>query len=197
VAGGAGFAGDLPFADEDAWYALGSVYARKALDQRRFVTLLLDYDGSRAIFPDIPLPGFQYTVIQSRQLQYSLGLPFSTVTYAPDEHWKFDVQYVLPIGGRALVEYRFNEQWTAYGSFSSTTRGYHLDGDDEDRRLFFHQERLETGVRLTPQPGWTWTLAGGWAFGQEFTRGWDVRDDERIRELDDAPYLRVGLKVDF
>ena len=85
----------------------------------------------------------------------------------------------------------------AYGSYSSTVRGYHLDGDDENRRLFFSQDRLEAGLTFDPAPRWSWTFAGGWAFGQEFTRGFDVRDDETVRELDDAPFLRLALDVSF
>ena len=194
---GAGFAGDQPFSDEDAWYGVGSLYARHMIDQQHFVTLILDYDGSRSIWPDIPLPGIQYTVLQSRSLRYSVGLPFSTLYYQPDEHWTIDIQYIIPVAGRANIEYAFNDRWTAFGSYASSTRGYHLDGDDENRRLFFSQQRLETGVRYTMQRGVEWTLAGGWDFDQEFTRGWDTRNDEDVRELDDAPFVRVGLKVAF
>jgi hypothetical protein len=194
---GGGFAGDQPFADEDAWYAVGGIVARHRIDRQHFVTLLLDFDGSRAIFPDLPLPGIQYTVIASPELRYSLGLPFSTLYYAPDEHWVIDIQYAIPIGGRATVEYRFDETWTAFGTYAGSTRGFHLDGDVENRRLFFSQQRLEAGLRFKPTPEAEWTLAGGWAFDQEFTRGWDVRDDELVRELDDAPFLRIGLKVSF
>lgn len=194
---GGGFAGDLPFADEDAWYGVGSVYARHQLDQRTFVTLIVDFDGSRAIWPDIPLPGVQYTVAESADLRYSLGIPFSTFYYKPSDKWLIDVRYIVPIGGRANVEYSIDDQWTAYGSFNSSTRGYHLDGDNENRRLFFAQSRLEAGVRFEPQPGWAWTFAGGWAFEQEFTRGWDTRDDDLVRELDDAAFLRIGLSTSF
>ena len=194
---GFGFSGDLPFADEDAWYGLGSLVATKRLDQRTALTFILDFDGSRAIFPDVPLPGIQYSVFESPSLRYSLGLPFSTLYYKPDDRWLIDVQYILPIGGRANIEYQITDQWIGYTSYSGTTRGFHLDGDNENRRLFFTQDRVELGVRFEPSAEWTWTFAGGWAFGQEFTRGFDVRDDDLVRELDDAAFLRVGLKLAY
>lgn len=197
VSVGAGFSGDLPFADEDAWYGIGSLVATKKLDQRTALTLILDYDGSRAFLPDVPLPGIQYSVFESPSLRYSFGLPISTLYYKPSDKWLIDVQYILPIGGRANIEYQITDQWVGFTSYSSTTRGYHLDGDDDNRRLFFEQDRLELGVRFEPEPGWSWTFAGGWAFGQEFTRGFDVRDDELVRELDDAAFLRVGLKLAY
>ncbi len=197
VSVGGGFAGDLPFADEDAWYGVGSVVATKPLDQRTALTLIVDYDGSRAIWPDIPLPGIQYTIIESRSLRYSFGLPFSTLFYQPDDRWTFNVRYIIPIGGTAEVEFKIDDRWTAFGSYTSTTRGYHLDGDDDNRRLFFEQDRLEAGVRYAPADGWEWTFSGGWAFDQSFSRGFDVRDDVTVRELDDAAFLRLGLDFSF
>lgn len=194
---GGGFAGDLPFTDEDAWFAVGSLVAHKEIDPRTHLLLILDYDGSRAIWPDIPLPGVQYLVVESESLRYSLGVPFSSFYYEPDDRWSFELQYIIPLGGYANVEFEIDDQWTAFGSYASSTRGYHLDGDDEHRRLFFEQDRLEAGLKFEPGPGWTWTFAGGWAFNQEFTRGFDTRDTDTVRDLDDAPFLRVGLNFSF
>ncbi|MEM9915398.1 MAG: hypothetical protein AAF911_10590 [Planctomycetota bacterium] len=194
---GGGTASDEPFADEEGWYGVGSLVATKRLDQRSALTLILDYDGSRAIFPDIPLPGIQYTVFESPSLRYSFGLPFSTLYYQPDDRWTFDVTYIIPIGGNAEASFKIDDQWSAYCSYTGTTRGYHLDGERDNERFFFQQSRLETGLRFTPAPGWRWTFAGGWAFDQEFTRGFDTRDDDDVRELDDAAFLRVGLRLDF
>lgn len=194
---GGGTASDEPFSDEDGWYGVGSVYARKQLDPRSSLTLILDYDGSRSIWPDVPLPGIQYTVVESRSLRYSLGLPFSTLFYQPDDRWTFNLQYIVPIGGTANVSFKIDEQWSAYGSYTSTTRGYHLDGDPDNERFFFDQDRLEAGVRFTPSPGITLNVAGGWAFDQEFSRGFDVRDDDTVRDLDDAAFIRLGLNYAF
>lgn len=194
---GGGFAGDLPFADEDAWYAVASLVAHHEIDPRTHLTLILDFDGSRAIFPDIPLPGFQYLVAESHDLRYAVGLPFSTLFYKPHDRWTIDLQYILPLGGHANVEFKIDERWAAYGSYTSSTRAYHLDGDDEHRRLFLEQDRLEAGLRYTPQPGWELVAAGGWAFNQTFSRGYDVRDLDTVRDLDDAPYLRLGVNLSF
>lgn len=197
VSAGGGTASDQPFSDEQGWYGVGSLVATKQLDQRSSLTFIVDYDGSRAIWPDVPLPGFQYTVVESRSLRYSFGLPFSTLYYQPDDRWTFDLRYIVPIGGSADVSFKIDDRWSAYGNYTATTRGYHLDGEPDNERFFFEQSRLETGLRFTPAPGWRWTFAGGWAFDQEFTRGFDVRDDDTVRELDDAAFLRVGLRLDF
>ena len=194
---GGGFAGDLPFADEDAWFGVASVYARKRISDRRFLLLVLDYDGSRVFLPDIPLPAIQYTEYITADTYYTLGLPFSRVHWEPTERLSVDVTYFIPIGGRALVEYELSEQWHVFGQYLNTDRGFHLDGDDEHRRLFFEQNRLEAGVRYELGDGFEATVAAGWAFEQEFSRGFDSRDRETVRELDDAAFFRVGVNVAF
>jgi hypothetical protein len=197
VTAGVGFAGDTPFADEDAWFGVGSVYARKMLDEKRFLLFVIDYDGSRVFLPDVPLPSIQYTEYIDRGTYYTLGLPFSRFHYEPDDQWTIDVTYFVPIGGQATIEYAVTDQWHAFAQYTSSTRGFHLDGDEENRRLFFAQDRAETGVRYQPTPDAELILAVGWAFEQEFSRGWDVRDDETVRELDDAAYVRVGFNLSF
>ncbi|MEL7087327.1 MAG: hypothetical protein AAGL98_02615 [Planctomycetota bacterium] len=196
VAGGVGHASTLPFGDEDGYYGLGSVVATKRLDPRTALTLLLDFDGSRPVLPDVPLPGIQYSVFVSPRLRYSLGLPFSTIFYQPDDRWTFDVTYLLPLGGRVEAKYKIDDQFTAFARYNATNRAYHLAGTDNDR-IFFEQDRVSLGVEWTPRPGWQWTVAGGWAFDQEFTTGFDTFDGDDLRELDDAEFLRVGLRLDF
>lgn len=197
VTGGVGFAGDLPYADDEGFYFAGSVSAFKQLDDQTLLTLFIDYDGNRVFLPDVPLPAFQYTHFVSHKTRYSLGIPFSSWHHEPDDNWSFDVLYALPVGVRATVEYKFDDRWTGFATLNSSTVGYHLNDDVDDRRLFFEQSRLEAGGRWKVAEDVEWTVAGGWAFDQEFSRGWDVRDTTTVRELDDAPYLRAGLKVSF
>ncbi|MEM1107704.1 MAG: hypothetical protein AAGH99_03345 [Planctomycetota bacterium] len=196
VSGGVGFAGDQPFGDEDGYYTLGSVLASKQLDRQTRLTLILDFDGSRAVLPDVPLPGIQYSVFVSPQLRYSLGLPFSTIFYQPDDRWTFDIQYALPLGGRADISYRIDDRLTAFAGYSATNRAFHIDGE-ENERIFFSQDRAELGLRFSPVPDQTWTVSGGWAFDQEFTTGFNSFDDGDLRELDDAAFLRLGLRFGF
>ncbi|MEO1237399.1 MAG: hypothetical protein AAFX76_11485 [Planctomycetota bacterium] len=197
IAGGFGFAGDLPYADGDAVFGLGSIVATKQLDQRTALTVLLDFDGSRSVLPDVPLPGVSYSVFVSPTLRYALGVPFSTLFWKPDDRWTIDITYALPIGGRAEAEYRFDDNLFAFVAYNASTRGYTLNDTPGNRRIFFEQNRAEAGLRLRPNPDVTWIASVGWAFGQEFTTGFDTIDDDSLRDLDDAAFLRVGLNFNF
>ena len=195
---GGGFSGDLPYADDDAWYGLGSLYARKQIGQTpTFITLFVDYDGSRAFLPDVPLPAIQYTVRESATLTYSIGLPFSSLSWQPDDHWSIDVNFLLPIAGSAEVSYRFDDHWSAYAQYETSTRGFHLDGDDPNNRLFFDQNRIEAGTRYRLTTDVKLSAAVGYAFGQEFREGFDTRNLTTVRDVDDAVFLRVGVTAGF
>lgn len=195
---GGGFAGDEPYADADGWYGLGSLFFRRRLPETpTFLTILIDFDGSRAFLPDLPLPAVQYTVRESATLTYSLGLPFSSIRWQPADRWLIEGRFLIPTAGSLDVTYSFGERWSAYGAYEASTRGFHLEGDDEHRRLFFEQSRLEAGVRHA----WTDELrlyaAAGYAFQQEFNRGFDSRDVRRVRDVEDSAYFRVGVTAGF
>jgi len=182
----------------DAWFGVGSLFARKQLGQTpTSITWLIDFDGSRAFLPDVPLPAVQYTVRESETLTYSIGLPFSSVSWQPNDRWSIDVNFLIPIGGSAEVSYRASDRWHAYAALESTTRAFHIAGDSDNQRLFLEQSRFELGARFALTSELTLSAAGGYAFAQEFSRGFDTRDLDLIREVDDAPFLRVGITAGF
>jgi hypothetical protein len=40
-------------------------------------------------------------------------------------------------------------------------------------------------------------VAGGYAFGQEFSTGFDFRDTDKVAEPSDEPYVRMGFEARF
>ena len=89
------------------------------------------------------------------------------------------------------------EPVTIYGSFHSETRAFHIVGDDDHKRIFFQQRVAEIGVRWRPCPTCERFVAGGYAFSQEFSRGWDTRDTDEVREISDEPFVRFGGRIRF
>jgi hypothetical protein len=70
------------------------------------------------------------------------------------------------------------------------------DGGDTDY-MFFEQRRLEAGIDWRTCEAASVVVAAGYAFDQEFSAGWDVRDTDGEIEIDAAPYLRVGVDLRF
>jgi len=196
---GAGFAGDNAFSDGSGFYGLARVSARHQLGPERGYILLVDYNGNRSVFPDIPLPGFVYYDRLNEQVRYALGLP-SRITWTPDSQTTLRAS-ATPGGFGASVEHVLAEGLTIFALYDSRVRAFHLDRMSNDRRFFFEQSRVEAGIDWRNPGG---VLQGvevraavGYAFDQAFTRGWDSRDDDTVRDLTDEPYASVGVTCRF
>ncbi len=199
---GGGYAGDNAFGDGSAYYALADLVATRRLGDGRGYKLILDYNGNRTIFPDIPLPGFIYYDRLDEQTTYTLGFPSSSITWKPNDRTTLRATYFLPTTVNGIIEYQLADPWSIYGSFESSLDAYKVDSDSSNRRLMFAQRRIEGGVVWRGRqgdsfPGVEVRVACGYAFDQEFTRGFDVRDEDTVRDISDEPYVRAGVTMRF
>jgi hypothetical protein len=195
---GVGYAGDGPFGDGDAWYGKATIAMGKKIDEHTDLGVFLDYDGNRTYLPDVPLPGFAYRKRLDPKLILVAGVPLSTVEWNPEGHWKFELFWTLIDSFDARVTYKVTQTFNVYGSFDTRNHAFHMDELEEGNdRLFFRERRAELGLQWEPRKDARLIVAGGYAFGQEFSAGWDLRDDETITDLTDEPYVRAGLEMRF
>lgn len=194
---GVGYAGTAPFADGDAWYAIGSVYGVLPFDQDSRLVVALEYDGNRVFLPDIPLPAITYFDRINEQLTYGVGVPFSNLTWTPNDKWTVRLTSLLLISASARATYQATDHLELFAAYESRSEAFQLANDNGSRRLIFDQQRLETGVNYKLTPELLLTAAVGYAFNQEFDRGYDIRETTSVRDLDDAAYLRVGVTLRF
>jgi hypothetical protein len=197
---GVGYAGDTPFGDGNAWYGKATIAFGKKLSEDSDIGIGLDYDGNRTIYPDIPLPGFVYRRRVHRQAILVLGLPVTSIEWKPDDRLTVEVRYLLVDTFEATLGYRIAGNLNLFGSFERRREAFELDelqGGDSHDRLLFEQRRAELGLRWEPREDVSVLVAGGYAFGQEFSVGFDVRDTDDIAEPSDEPYVRVGVEARF
>jgi hypothetical protein len=183
------------FGDEDEFYPRADFIATRRLDEKSRLTLVLDYNRNRAIFPDLPLPAVSYTRRHSDQLTFIVGLPISAVTWTPIEKLTIDVTYAVPLTFDAAVGYDVMKDVAVFAQFENRFYSFMLDWNDD--RIFFEQRRVEAGVRWQAVRQLQLELAAGYAFDQEFFFGWDVRDLDDGSELSDEPYVRFALRAAF
>jgi hypothetical protein len=200
ITAGGGFAGDNAFTDGSAFYGLANVTANHRLGEGRGYSVGIDYNGNRSVFPDIPLPTFVYYDRLNDTLSFAVGLP-SSVTWTPDSNTTARA-VITPGGVTGSIEHELDDRIKLFALFDNSVRSFHLDSDDSDRRLFFKQNRVEGGIAWRGAqgdsfPGVEVRAAVGYAFDQEFSRGWDTRDDDTVRDISDEPYVRVGVTVGF
>ena len=197
VTGAIGFAGDQPFSDDDALYGRANLIAAVPIDDDKGWQFAINYDGNRTLWPDIPVPTVNWYHRVSDELFYAVGTMYNVLRWTPNDSFRLIAAHQSPFTVDVVAEYLLFEGLWVQGGFHNRFNAYHIDGDVDDRRVFFAHRRLEAGIHWTPSPSINITVAGGWAFGQELERGWDSRDLTTVVELDDAPYIRVGGELTF
>ena len=200
VALGAGYAGASPFGEGGAWYGKATAIAFRQFSENDGLVIVLDYDGNRTFFPDIPLPGVAYTKRVSPSLFYVIGLPLTSVTWKPFEKLSVEAGWYPIESFHAAVGYEFTPHWSAFGSLDYRSSAFTLDDLRGNDRLFFQQRRAEVGLRFAPRhqrETLAFTAAAGYAWGQEFSVGFDSRRTDELADVSDEPYVRVGFEVKF
>lgn len=194
---GIGYAGTTPFNDGDAWYGKADLFAVKAIDRDTRWLIGLNYDGNRVFLPDVPLPAVTYFSRLNETTTYAIGLPFSQLTWKPDEFWTVDLRSALFFSFNGSVSYQATDDLKLFAAYVRRTDAFTLPGGFDNRRLLFSQERLELGLSYDLCANAALTIAGGYAFGQEFDVGYDSRDPGGLRDLDDSGYIRGGVELRF
>lgn len=194
---GVGYAGNNPFADAEAIFGMGDIYGTYKIDERSSLQVGINYNGNRSIFPDVPLPTISYTRKIDDTFLYTVGLPYSLVRWTPTEKLTIELSYIPIYTIDATIRYELTDALAVFAAFKNRFSSYTIDQDLEHRRVFFEQRRLEAGVEIEINANFRVTVAGGYAFDQEFSRGFDVRDNETIAELSDEPYVRAAVEIGF
>ena len=194
---GAGYAGDAPYGDGNAWYYMATFAIGREIDKTSQIGIAIDFNGNRSIYPDVPLPGFQYRKRLDPKLLLGVGIPVTFIEYKPIEKLTLTFNYSVPDRLEGRVEYAVTKRLGLYGEYASRNEAFHVEGLPGDRRLIYEQRRAEAGVRWEPVENAILIVAGGYAFDQEFNVGFDSRHARNIAEPSDEPYLRVGFEIRF
>lgn len=197
VTGAVGYAGSSPFSDSNAYYGSGNLIVGRVFDKDQAILIALNYDGNRTFLPDTPIPGFAYAARLNPHATYVLGLPYSSITYEPITGVQLEAGYTLVNTFEANLAYKFIKPFALFVNYSERLSPYHLDNTSPTRRLFFQTHDAEAGISWNPTKLIRFSISGGWAFGQEFSNGFDSRNLHPLRHLSDAPFARVQINIGY
>jgi len=195
IVGGAGYASNNPFADTNGIFGIGHIEWQKPLDSENSIVVGLDYNGNSSFLPDAPLPGFEF-VHRTKPLSFGIGFPQTWVQWEILPKLTIDANYDVPLTANATVAYHFTEQWSVFGGYSHFFNGFFIDDVPKTERLFYEMSRVETGVRFEGTIFGFYTDAAvtvGYAFEQNFQRGFDVRNLDNFSSISDEPYIGLVL----
>jgi len=192
---GVGYAGPSPYQDGNAFYGLFDFIVGHEIDENSQIGFVIDYDGNRSNYRDIPIPGFAYRFwTYNHQINVALGFPYTSIEFHPTKDSRIEAVYSVPDDLRILASYEFIPQWSVFGSVSRTIDTFYWDDTkDVTDRLFFQQRRAELGIQYSPTPLIDARIAVGYAWDQEFSVGFSASNTDLVADISDEPYLRAGL----
>jgi len=183
---GAGFAGDEA---ATGWYGLASASATRVFGPGHVLSIGLDFDGNRPIFPDVPLPVVVWTRRWNEHVTTSLGVPFLAVTWTPADWIEIAARGIPGVFATGGVTVFPAEDWEVFARFRSRSFRFFVEGDD---RLFYSESRVEIGAGYKG-----WKLMAGWAFEREFETGFDVRDTDTLARVDEGWVVALSFTLAF
>jgi hypothetical protein len=196
---GFGWAGANEFGDSDGYFGAATLMFGRQLDENTSLGIALDYNGNRAFMPDVPLPGIVWTrKLPEERLEVSLGFPFAYGRWNATDQLLLEINFTFPDFVGARVSYDVVEGVGIFGSLARRTDAWQSnDLENDSDRIFFDQTAAELGVRFHVQDNFEILVAGGYAFKQEFSFGFDSRDTDKILEIDDGPFVRLVGRISF
>ena len=198
VTGSVGYAGTKPFSDSDAYYATGNLLVGRQFSGNKALIFDLNYDGNRTFLPDVPIPAVEYKDRVNDALSYTIGLPLNQISYRPQTGLQVDIGWSLVQTFSGRVGYRPDPRLELYGEYVDRLTGFHQSGvQNPDSRIFLQERRAGIGIAWRPTKTISAGISGGWAFGQELYRGFDVRNYTVVRHLADGPYGQARVEFGF
>ncbi len=158
---------------------------------------LLDYDGNRSLFPDIPIPAVEYVDQSNPNFVFVLGLPVDLIYWKPIPDLEILLDLEAPQSVAVEIDYHISKQLTLYTTFGDDSNRYAVDDLPHNRRLIFEQTRVGAGITYQPVENVGFTLGAGYAFEQRFGVGFDERRLRDKIDISDEPYLRLGVDINW
>jgi hypothetical protein len=195
LTGTVGSASNEPFSDGSGVYGGGDVIIGHRFRKDDYLFIGIDYDGNRTFLPDTPIPGFAYAGTYNDYCTFVLGLPYSQVTFQPLTGLQVEAGFQLVSRFDANVGYQFSKHWALFGQYTDLLSPFHIDHTQPDSRIFFQTHEVEAGIRWNGPRFTRFSISGGWAFGQEFSNGWDSRMTIPLRHVSDGPFARFKFEI--
>lgn len=193
---GAGTANDNHYSNSDAIYGIAALHGSHTIDENRSIHAGLHYNGNRTFLPDVPLPYAMYQQRLNPDLSYQAGLPTNSVTWKPLETLTFDLVYTVPVNFVGRLAYDIYRGLSVFAQYDRELDAFYLN-DREHHRLFYEIDRVAAGTRWLAKP-WIDVRAGvGYAFDQEFSTGFDIRDTDTVAELSDEAFFFFTVQGRF
>ena len=192
-----GSASDKPFKDSSVdTVGATAFYSWKEAPSSSWL-LLLNYSNNRPVWNNIPLTGFVYSYMPSRNFRGSFGAPFASVMWRFAERWALNAFTVVPWVYRSNIGYDLSERLQLFAGFDLGQQTFLRFGrTDSKERVYFDEKRATVGLRTPPMAPVSAELEAGYAFGRRIFEAESYGDTKvNLVELEAGPVVRLNLTV--
>ncbi|HVR83112.1 MAG TPA: hypothetical protein VMU54_02295 [Planctomycetota bacterium] len=193
--GGVGTANDGSFGNLRAIYPAATVLAVQELAPRQFLELGITYDGNSALAPRLPMPVVEFEAHPDPSLRLRAGFPHLEAEYLPFADLSLRLIGDYPADARLEAEFALGSGLAAFAEAARRLEPFHLREDGRER-IFYRLYTGELGLRFRGA-GLDVSLSGGWAFGQEFFTGYDLRDRSPVAVPEGGPFAALTVQGTF
>jgi hypothetical protein len=134
--------------------------------------LFLLFFSTNGQLADIPIPGVAYFYAPSDVFQATIGFPFATIKYHPQENWRFELSYALITSVHARAIYQPLSWLDCYAGYDWLNESYLLvDRPEEKDRFYYYEMRVSAGVKFKLPMHASLDISAGYAFDRYYYEG--------------------------
>lgn len=192
---GIGTANDGNFDNTDALYALGLFNATKQISEDASFHVGVQFQGNDVLFPEYPLPYVAYQRVVNDRVRLLVGMPRTFFEWKAWGPFRIEGQYDWPTRGEARLFIVIVRNLSIFARYTHVADAFYIN-DRERKRLIYDSHRAGGGVRWITK----WfdaSLGVGYAFGQEFSAGIDIRQTRTVADLSDEPFASLRVVGTF
>lgn len=129
----------------------------------------LSYSNNRPFMNGIPLFGFAYSYMPSRDFRLMAGIPFVSLALRFKEKWEWNTFMLVPFFVRTKLSYDILPFIQAYGSFDYSQQTFLRYGRaDRNDRIFYDEKKALIGISGPLARFVKLNIEGGYAFDRRF-----------------------------
>ncbi len=193
-----GSASDKPFHSIDEMTVGATAFLRVPQGEHNAWLFSLNFSTNSEVLPFIPIPGVAYLYAPSDAFHATIGFPFASVFYRPDEDWTLQLSYALLTNIHARATYLALRPLRLYAGFDWSNEAYFLAERPNDRdRFFYYDKRVTVGLQIPARSlNAVFDLSGGYSFDRFYFEGRNI-NDRSFNRIDVGDGAFVALRVDI
>jgi hypothetical protein len=194
-----GSASDKPFHSSREATVGAMAFVRVPQGEHNAWLFSLNFSTNSEVLNYIPIPGIAYFYAPVPWFQATVGLPFASITYRPQDDLTIQLTYAVLTTFHARATYRLAPHLKVFGAFDTNNESFLLVDRPEIRdRFFYFDMRLTGGLQYELSRRAVLELSSGYAFDRQYFQGKSITQSNANQvDVGAGPFLGLQINVNF